>query len=114
MLGGLTELIGRVKGGSGMDMEPMAQLLMNLGVAAVLGWYLFYDTTVAKPRAENNMLARMDQITDRQAASTERIATTFSVAIKEERQSCDIRIAILQDEIRHLRGLSDTKRGEIG
>lgn len=93
-----------------MDPETIASVINSLGVATVLGWYLFYDTTVAKPRAEATLMGRIDQLIDRQNASTERSETRFIQAIKEEREACDLRIQMLQDEILHLRGLHDTKR----
>lgn len=93
-----------------MEYEAVVALLTNLGVAGVLGWYLFYDATVAKPRSENMLMTRVDQIVDRQLASTERNHANFIAAIKEEREACDLRMSILQDEVRHLRGLSDSVR----
>lgn len=92
----------------------MIQVLTQLGVAAVLGWYLYYDTTVVKPKINDQMLIRMDAITDRQAASVERICANFSASIKQERESCEVRTTMLQDEIRHLRGLSESARKQLG
>lgn len=93
-----------------MEVEQMIQVLTQLGVAAVLGWYLYYDTTVVKPKINDQMLIRMDAITDRQAASVERICANFSASIKQERESCEVETRMLQDEIRHLRGLSESTR----
>lgn len=94
--------------------EPMVQIFAQLGVAAVLAWHLFYVTTVSFPKAQEQMLQRMDALSDRHAASVERVVQAFAETLKQERVDCHARLLIMQDEVRHLRGLSDSMRKKDG
>lgn len=102
-----------------MDSEFLTQIIAGLGVAGVLAWYLYYDTTVAKPRAETIMMDRIDAIVDRQLASTERINANFVVALKEERAAYNMMSASLIEEIHSMRdericGTGKTNREATG
>lgn len=90
--------------------EPVIQIVSSLGVAAVLGWYLYYTTTVSFPKMNDQNLARMDAMADRQNKVVENVCNNFATSLKEERDFRRQEMLILNDEIRKLRGVSDTHR----
>jgi proline dehydrogenase len=88
------------------------QIVASLGVAGVLGWYLYYTTTVSFPKMNDSTLARMDALADRQSKVMENICKDFAQTIREERVIRREEISMLRDELRHLRGLDDTVNRE--
>lgn len=96
------------------NVEPMLQIVASLGVAGVLGWYLYYTTTVSFPKMNDSTLARMDALADRQSRVIEGVCKDFTTTIREERLNRREEIGMLRDELRHLRGLDDTVHREGG
>jgi len=92
--------------------EPVIQIAASLGVAGVLGWYLYYTTTVSFPKMNDQTLARMDALADRQSQVMREVCQDFTSTIREERVIRREEISMLRDELRHLRELDDTVNRE--
>ena len=65
--------------------EPLLQIVSSLGVAAVLGWYLYYTTTVSFPKMNDATLDRMDRMTEKQNVIIESVCKDFTTCLREER-----------------------------
>lgn len=45
-----------------MDMDQVVEIITNLGTAGILGWYLWYTTSVSEPKRDDKYIAGMDKI----------------------------------------------------
>lgn len=57
----------------------------NLGVAAILGWYLWYTQTVSFPRLSEYHLQRLDSICANHDKALQEAISEFSQVMREER-----------------------------
>lgn len=62
------------------------QVFAQLGVAGILGWYLWYTTTVSFPRISEQHLARVDDICKNHDKALDSVMDKFSDELKHERQ----------------------------
>lgn len=90
------------------QVEPMLNLIPQLGVAAILAWHLYYTTSVSNPKAMETALNRMDAMQDRHNKTIDDICKDFTTTIREERLARREEINMLRDELRAYRGLSDS------
>lgn len=86
-----------------MDAEPILQIASSLGVAAVLGWYLYYTTTVSFPKMNDATLDRMDRMAEKQNVVIENVCKDFTSCVREERIARHEELSTLRQELRHLR-----------
>lgn len=85
------------------NMEPMLSLVSNLGVTGLLGWFLWYTTSVSFPKMNSTMMDRMDAIQNKQNETIEKVCTDFCATIREERVTRREEIQMLRDELRQTR-----------
>lgn len=57
-----------------MSMDQVVEIVTNLGTAGILGWYLWYTTSVSEPKRDDKFIAGMDKI-----------SADFTVALAAER-----------------------------
>ena len=82
-----------------LELEAMVQLIGSLGVAAVLGWYLYYTTTSSFPRMHAQMLERLDKMQAAQNEVIARVCADFTQSLREERLTRREEIAMLREEL---------------
>lgn len=80
--------------------EPVAQMVSSLGVAGVLGWFLYYKTAIADPRRDENTLSRIDKMQTQNNQVLERVCTDFTAALREERETQRAELAALRAEFK--------------
>ena len=93
-------------------MEPVLQIVTQLGVAAVLGWYLYYTTAATFPKISEEKLIRLDAMVDRQNTAITKVCSDFTSCLREERHQHIEELAMLRDDLRAAKGISDTKQVE--
>jgi len=92
-----------------MDMfTPLVEIINAVGVPGVLGWYLWYDTAVARPKRQEAESLQIQNLAQHYNAMTERIAKDFTDTIREERGIRVRELQIFRDEMRSALGLSDS------
>lgn len=92
------------------DMEPIMALVSNLGVTGLLGWFLWYTTSISFPKMNATMMDRMDALMDRmdtmqnkQNETIEKVCADFTATIRDERVTRREEINMLRDELRQTR-----------
>lgn len=80
--------------------EPIATILGQLGVAGVLGWFLFYKTAVADPKRDELTLGRIDAMQTRHNEVIEKVCADFTATLREERETWREELAVLRAEFK--------------
>jgi hypothetical protein len=75
-----------------MGVELIGTLVANVGVAGVLGWYLWYTASVQIPKAHNDHVASIEKLMD-----------GFRTDIAEERHQRNGLYGTLRDLVEELR-----------
>jgi len=66
-------------------MSQYTTLFSSLGVAAILGWYLWYTTSVSFPRLSAQHLDRFDEMLTRQERVVSELTKSFRETNSEQR-----------------------------
>lgn len=79
-----------------MTVEGLLQILSPLGVAGILAWYLYYNTSVSMPRMWDSYMSKLDELSQKNNHTVEKVCESFEQCIREERN-------VRREEIRELR-----------
>lgn len=90
------------------------KVITSLGVAAVLGWYLWYDTVIARPKRDeititrmdalqNQTLNRIESMNDKHTHVVESVCKDFTAALREERVVRREELQLIRAEFKHFR-----------
>ena len=88
--------------------EPVLQIVSSLGVAAVLGWYLYYTTTVSFPKMNDNMVARMDVLAEHQNETIKTVCADFTQCLREERELRIKEVRGVREQLQYLNSQKDS------
>ena len=95
-----------------MESESVLQIVSSLGVAAVLGWYLYYTTTVSFPKMNDATLNRMDRMQEKQNVVIENVCKDFTTCLREERIVRRDELMILRNELKAMHSREDSVDGQ--
>jgi len=70
------------------DPQFWIQLFGNLGVIAVLIWYMWYNVTVTQPGIQKDLMGRMETISTRHDETIKDVCKNFTDSLREERIAC--------------------------
>lgn len=78
------------------ELSNWGSVFANLGVAGILGWYLYYTQTVAFPRLAEQHLARLDTICANHDKALGDAIEQFADGIREERATHRAELELLR------------------